>query len=135
MGLYRAQGYGEAKSKQAYISQIASETEVFVQIESKLAVEKIEEIFDNPITGYFLGPYDLSASIGKPAEFNAEEFLQLEQKVLETAKKFDIQRGIHIVEPDPKLIADKVRIGYDTIAYSVDFRMLDVMARQPFKDA
>ena len=75
MGLYRAQGYGEAKSKQAYISQIASEIEVFVQIESKLAVEKIEEIFDNPITGYFLGPYDLSASIGKPAEFNAEEFL------------------------------------------------------------
>ncbi len=135
MGLYRAQGYGEAKSKQTYISQIASEIEVFVQIESKLAVEKIEEIFDNPITGYFLGPYDLSASIGKPAEFNAEEFLQLEQKVLETAKKFDIQRGIHIVEPDPKLIADKVRIGYDTIAYSVDFRMLDVMARQPFKDA
>ena len=61
--------------------------------------------------------------------------MQLEQKVLETAKKFDIQRGIHIVEPDPKLIADKVGIGYDTIAYSVDFRMLDVMARQPFKDA
>ena len=48
-------------------------------------------------------------------------------KSLRDSKKFDIQRGIHIVEPDPKLIADKVRIGYDTIAYSVDFRMLDVM--------
>ena len=36
MGLYRAQGYGEVKSKQAYISQIASEIEVFVQVESKL---------------------------------------------------------------------------------------------------
>ena len=64
MGLYRAQGYGDEEMKMEYIKSTSRDIELFVNIESKEAVENIDEIFASDISGYFLGPYDLSASIG-----------------------------------------------------------------------
>ena len=49
------------------------------------------------------------------------------------AKKYKIYCGFHQVEPEPKSIDALSKKGFSMIAYSVDFRMLDVMARSPFK--
>ena len=44
MGLYRAQGYGDEEMKMEYIKSTSRDIELFVNIESKEAVENIDEI-------------------------------------------------------------------------------------------
>ena len=134
MGLYRAQGYGDKDKKEKYINDDAEQIELYLNIESREAVENIESIFDSDITGYFLGPYDLSASIGSPGKFDTLEFIDLEKKIMRVAEKYNIKRGIHVVEPSKKELIEKQSLGYDMIAFSVDIRMLDYAAKIPFKD-
>ena len=134
MGLYRAQGYGDKDKKEKYINDDAEQIELYLNIESREAVENIESIFDSDITGYFLGPYDLSASIGSPGKFDTLEFIDLEKKIMRAAEKYNIKRGIHVVEPSKKDLIEKQSLGYDMIAFSVDIRMLDYVARIPFRD-
>ena len=134
MGLYRAQGYGDKDKKEKYLNHDAEQIELYFNIESREAVENIESIFDSDITGYFLGPYDLSASIGSPGKFDTLEFIDLEKKIMRAAEKYNIKRGIHVVEPSKKDLIEKQSLGYDMIAFSVDIRMLDYVARIPFRD-
>ena len=134
MGLYRAQGYGDEEMKMEYIKSTSRDIELFVNIESKEAVENIDEIFASDISGYFLGPYDLSASIGSPGKFETIEFIDMEKKILKAAKKHNVSKGIHVVEPNIESFNQKVSDGYELIAFSVDFRMLETTARKPFKD-
>ena len=92
MGLYRAQGYGDKDKKNKYINDEADKIELYLNIESKEAVENIDSIFDSDIAGYFLGPYDLSASIGSPGKFDTLEFIDLEKKILRAAEKNNIKK-------------------------------------------
>ena len=106
---------------------------MFFQIESKIALDNLDEIFSLPINGCFIGPYDLSLSLGDPGNFTSREFKKAEKKIIDYAKKYKIYCGFHQVEPEPKSINALLKKGFSMIAYSVDFRMLDVMARSPFK--
>ena len=135
MGLARAQGYGEEKKKSKYIFEDAKDIEVYFQIESVIAAKNISDIFSLPINGYFIGPYDLSASMGTPGKFETKEFLDLEKEIIDTAKKNQISAGYHLVEPDINKLDELVNFGYNLIAYSVDIRMLDHQANRPFKDS
>ena len=132
MGLARAQGYGESVAKENYIQNTSKEIDLYIQLESKEALEHLDAMFSQDINGYMIGPYDLSASMGIPGDFTNPDFIAAENSILEVAKKYDIKRGYHIVEPDLEQLNLRQSQGYNFIAFSVDFRMLDVMARQPF---
>ena len=68
VGLARAQKYGNAF--EAYYNWQESNVMVIVQIEHIDAVDNIEAIFSvQGISGYIVGPYDLSASMGIPGDF------------------------------------------------------------------
>ncbi len=133
MGLSRAQGYGEIDKKNNYINELSNQIELYIQIESEDALPNLDNLFSKDINGYIIGPYDLSASMNIPGDFANARFKEVEELILDTAKKYDIKRGCHIVEPDEEELNTKIANGYNFIAYSVDFRMLDVMARKPFK--
>ena len=132
MGLARAQGYGEEAAKIEYINKASKHIEIYAQIESVTGIENIDSILSQDINGYFIGPYDLSASLGSPGEFNSPEFLSAEEIILNAAKKHQIKSGYHLVEPQPKQIQALHEKGYEMIAFSVDIRMLDLSARLPF---
>ena len=53
----------EKQKKKKYISADAKNIEVYFQIETIEAAKNISDIFSLPINGYFIGPYDLSASM------------------------------------------------------------------------
>lgn len=133
MGLGRAQGYGEQEEKNRYIKNFSNEVELYIQIESERSLENLDDIFSQKIDGYIIGPYDLSASMGIAGDFKNSKFIEAEKRILEKAKKYDIKRGYHIVEPDLEELDLQISKGYNLIAYSVDFRMLDVIARKPFE--
>ena len=132
MGLARAQGYGENLAKKDYISEETNQIEVYAQIESTKGLKNCKEIFSQNIKGYFIGPYDLSASLNNPGAFDTDEFYDAEKAILSAAKEENIKCGYHLVEPEIDQIRALQGKGYDMIAFSVDIRMLDISARLPF---
>jgi 2-keto-3-deoxy-L-rhamnonate aldolase RhmA len=128
VGLHRAQGYGHEFLE--YFESAQRNLVVVVQIESNSAVQNIEKIVAvDGIDAVMIGPYDLSADLGVPGEFDSERFVQSVKKVTQAARNAKIATGIHVVEPDPTVIESSLEDGHSFLVYSVDMRILDVGAR------
>ena len=123
VGLARAQNYGTGFREYRKISE--PKTKVIIQIEHIDAVTHIDEIFSvSGIYGYFIGPYDLSASLGKPGDFECKEVIEVLETVKEAGIKHQIRAGYHVVEPDPQEVLNKKKEGYTIIAVSTDMLFL-----------
>lgn len=128
VGLARAQGYGT--NLESYMKWLKDESIIIVQIEDIRAVDNLEEIFSvTNIDGYIIGPYDLSASMGIPGEFDNPKFIDVVNKIKSTASQCKVCCGIHIIEPKPEELEKRIDDGYRFLAYSLDIRMLDVSCK------
>lgn len=134
MGLARAQGYGATEIREKYLNYDSNNIEIYFQIESYKAIENIDKIFSLPITGYFIGPYDLSASLGDPGNFTSDVFMEAEKKTMLEAEKYSLQKGYHLVEPNFEDLKTLKKRGYNKIAFSVDIRMIESISKLPFKN-
>ena len=129
MGLARAQGYGATVTE--YIEKQRTEITVIAQIEHVDALEEIHEILQVPgLNGFMIGPYDLSASLGVPGEFNHPLYLDAIRHINEAGVAAGCPTGMHIVEPDLEALDAALESGYTFIAFGVDMRMLDLAARR-----
>ena len=94
-------------------------------IETTKGIENIDEILDvDGLDAIIIGPYDLSASIGKTAQFHSSEFLNALDKIFNSARAKKIPLGIHIVEASYKELQTRIDEGYQFIAFSMDSVML-----------
>ena len=87
------------------------------------------------IDGFIIGPYDLSASIGVPGQFDHPDFLNAVKRINIFTEKMDILRGIHIIEPNVGELNGCIEQGYRFIGYSLDIRMIDVASRSAIENA
>ncbi|NDA62392.1 MAG: 2,4-dihydroxyhept-2-ene-1,7-dioic acid aldolase [Chitinophagia bacterium] len=132
VGLARAQGYGTKFLE--YVEWQKKSPIVFVQIEDQAALPEIHKIFKVPgVTGFLIGPYDLSCSLGIPGEFKNKKYIKTVKTILKAGANARCPAGMHIVEPDLTQLKKVIQEGYKIIAYSVDFRMLDQAARAGVK--
>ena len=131
VGLARAQGYGASfKDYLSWQSDISDGPIVIVQIEHIDAVANLEKILGvSGVDAFIVGPYDLSCSMGIPGQFDHPEFKQTMDRVINIGNEEGAISGLHIVEPDITKLEETISLGYKFIAYSVDIRMLDVIAR------
>ena len=128
VGLGKAQGYGPGFRD--YLHWQKDGPVVIVQIEDYKAVEQIEEILAVPgVDGFFVGPYDLSCSLGIPGEFENPLFLETMEKIRATGERLQRPSGVHLVEPSTEALQKAIQEGYRIIAYSVDTRILDATMR------
>jgi 2-dehydro-3-deoxyglucarate aldolase len=128
VGLGRAQGYGVRFAE--YLKWQVREVVVIAQIEHHSAVKEIDSILAvDGVDGFIVGPYDLSCSMGIPGQFDRPEFVAALEKIKLGGVRAHKPGGLHIVEPDPERLAQAEAEGYLFNAYSVDFRFLDVSAR------
>ena len=128
-GLARAQGYGARFED--YLAWQREHSLVIVQIEHINAVNCLESILSvEGVDAYFVGPYDLSGSLGIPGQFDHPEFLKAMDRIPEIAKKCGIPGGVHIVEPDAEQLKKRIEQGNQFIAYGADIRMLDTVCRE-----
>ena len=137
VGLARAQGYGVALDE--YVRNANRDGLLMVQIEHIDAVKNIDEILSVPgIDGTFIGPYDLSLSMGLAGQLQHPDVEVAKQHVLEATKTHGLAPGIHLVHPDTA--AEDLRkcaeLGYRFIALGTDIlflgdscRSLHTMAR------
>ncbi|MCF7894495.1 MAG: 2,4-dihydroxyhept-2-ene-1,7-dioic acid aldolase [Candidatus Omnitrophica bacterium] len=123
VGLARAQNYGLGFKE--YKERKQNKIKIIIQIEHVKAVDNIEEIFaEKNIYGYFVGPYDLSASLGKAGEFEDKKVLESLERVKAAGIKYGIMSGYHVIEPDKDLIKRKKSEGYTIIGISLDMLFL-----------
>lgn len=117
VGLSRCNGWG--KSFDAYLDGFAP---VLVpQIETRAGVSAAGAIAAlDAVDALFLGPYDLSASLGQRGDFSTPEFGAAVRSVRETCAALGKAAGIHQVEPDPVALRARIDEGFGFIAYGTD---------------
>jgi len=135
-GLARAQDYG--MTFDAYVRDANDSSLLFVQIEHAQAVRNIDDILSVPgIDGTFIGPYDLSLSMGLPGQLHHPEVESAKQAVLEATMAHGLIPGIHLVHPDTA--AEEMRtcvgLGYRFIALGTDILFLGDFSRKLSIDA
>lgn len=129
VGLARAQKYGAGFED--YKKWLNESSVLIAQIEHIDAVNNLEEILTmEELDGYIIGPYDLSASLGVPGDFQHPDFLSAMKKIEDAITKYNKPGGLHIVEPDPEKLKEVIAKKLRFIAYSVDIRMIDVSCRK-----
>jgi 2-dehydro-3-deoxyglucarate aldolase len=129
VGLARAQGYGF--DFEDYRDVKSKEIKLIVQIEHIDALNDLEEIIQlDGVDGTFIGPYDLSGSMGKPGQYDDEEVKGALRKYEAIAKKYNKLIGFHVVPPNYKLVEEKINLGYNFIAFSFDAYFLGTKIRE-----
>lgn len=125
VGLARAQGYGERFAE--YVEHANDSTLLIVQIEHVDAVRNIEKILEvDGIDGTFIGPYDLSMSMGLPGQLDHPDIAGAKKRVLDATRARGLAAGIHLVHPDRAAsdITATIAAGYQFIALGTDILFL-----------
>ncbi len=117
VGIARAQGYGE--KFQDYVASANHDIAVVIQIEHIDAVANIDEILAVAgIDSLFVGPYDLSASMGKTGLTTDPAVQKAIAKVKEAATRVNIPLGIF--GPTTEAVNPYIQEGYTLIALGID---------------
>lgn len=94
---------------------------IIAMIETKEGLEWIDEILQvKKLDGIFVGPYDLSASLGIIGDFKSKKFNYSIKKIIVSSKKYKKTLGIHVVENSNKELKNYISKGFKFIAYSMD---------------
>jgi len=94
---------------------------VIAMIETKEALENLDDIIGTEgIDAIFIGPSDLSLSLGYPAEFNNEDPFIMEtiEHIVKTTKKYGKYIGLYNTDLDYAL--KMVKLGFDYVTISND---------------
>ena len=124
VGLYRAQMHGI--DFENYISSFNENIKILAQVETQKGSDFIEQIINHPlINGIFIGPYDLSASLGFPGDFESEKFKLYFNKILSAAKQMpdDFSLGYHLVHFESEEFKKLIEYGFNYIAVSTDIQL------------
>ena len=128
VGLSRAQHYGIGFD--SYKEWVQSESVVIAQIEHIDAVNNLEGILNvEGIDGIIVGPYDLSASMGKPGQFEDEDVKSVLKRIDEITLAKGKPLGFHVIASDHTKVVEKLDKGYSFLAFSLDFFFLGDKAR------
>lgn len=117
VGVSRANGYGYGVGP--YVARANEETAVIVQAEHIDAVRQIEEIVKVPgLDAIFVGPYDLSASMGKVGQLDDPEVVAAVAHVAKTALAAGLALGYFATSPSA--VAPRIAEGFTLLACGVD---------------
>lgn len=107
--------------KEQYFEQ-ANQSIVILQVEGVEGIQNLDAILE--VSGFdilFIGPYDLSQSIGKPGQVDSSEVLNLMQQIAAKAKAKGILLGAF---SDTMARNQSLKNeGFNYIAYSVDLNI------------
>lgn len=123
-------GHETDQGTKAWFEECNEKELLIPQCETVGCLDQIEEIMAlDGIDGIFVGPYDLSASMGIPAEFDSPRFLEAIKRIIRAVKaagKFGI-----IYVDDETTAAQRYALGYNSVTIQLDstvyFRALNKM--------
>lgn len=117
VGLARAHGYGQGFRE--YLSRANDEIAVIVQAEHARAIDNIEAIVRVPgVDAVLVGPYDLSASLGKMGQLDDPAVVAAIRRVTDVCRAAGMPLGYFGVTA--AAVAPYVALGYTLIVAGVD---------------
>ncbi|GAI32108.1 unnamed protein product, partial [marine sediment metagenome] len=132
VGLARAQKYGQGFNE--YKEEVNEQSTVIVQIEHIEAVSNLSEILSVPgVDAFFIGPYDLSASLGIQGDFTNLKMVAAVERIHTISKQLNKASGIHIIQPDKGELKRRLEEGFKFIALSLDSVYLGNGCREMLK--
>ncbi len=97
----------------------------FAMIETKQAVENLDEILSVPsLTGIYIGPADMSSSYGMPPKFDVREDPVLSNIKLISAKAKEYGKIAGIHNGSTGYAKEMIDIGYRLVTILSDFRVM-----------
>lgn len=129
-GACRADQYGGI-SFQKFAASANEDTMLAVQIESKEAVDHLDDILNaaqQSVDVFFIGPADLSQSLGVPGQFTAPVLWETIRSVVKQIRSRGYTVGIHT--PDARLIKELTEMGIQYVTYSFDIGFLAEGAKE-----
>ena len=123
VGFCRANSYGLRLDDEC--GRANNEVFLAVQIEHIDAVRNVDAILSVPgIDAAFIGPYDLTASMGITGQFEHPDYLAARAVILAACHRHGVAPGIHVVAPSVDQVKARIAEGYRFIGYSLDITML-----------
>ncbi len=118
-------GLGFDVSLQEYLRVAHDPTMALVQIETRAALDHLDEIFSVPgIDGVFVGPIDLAISLGLDPDSDSRdpEFRRAVEEILSAAKAAGLPAGIYCSSPDAA--AQRIQQGFVMVNVASDVGVL-----------
>lgn len=128
VGFGRSHDYGFQFDE--YMETANQETFICVQIEHVTAVDNLDDILVvDGINAAFIGPYDLTSSMGITAQFEHPDYLDAIKTIVRKCDEYGVLPGIHVVQPSPDEVLDRIKEGFKMIGYSLDITMIGAASR------
>ena len=104
----------------AYVEKVNRGNMAIANIESVPAMNRLEELLSvSGLDAVFIGPHDLSVSLGHPEEYDHPEFETAVKKIIQIARGKGLAAGIHFsLEPERQI--KWVKEGANMIIHSFD---------------
>lgn len=97
------------------------EIPIILQIEHISAIQELDAILDvEGVDGLFIGPLDLTGSMGYTGQMDHPEVVEALQVFRDTCRRRNCTAGIHIVHPNQDNINQTIKEGYNLIALGLD---------------
>lgn len=127
LGGERAQKWGLGVDE--YIASANDELILMPMIEHKDAVSAIDDILSIPgLDHFFIGPGDLSSSLGHLGQWDTAETAAAIEHVLSRAKVHGVTAGIYAVNPDDT--RKRIEQGFKIIAIGSDLALMGKQIRR-----
>lgn len=120
----------------AYIAGANDELAMIMQIEHRDAIANLDAILEvDGVDGLFIGPLDLSGSMGITGQMEHPEMVGALQRFRSACGTHETAAGIHVVRPTAESIRQALADGYTLLALGLDNVFLDESARACLKAA
>lgn len=121
VGLARAQCHGLESDE--YLRTANEKLSVILQIEHRVGVANLDSILEvTGIDGIIIGPYDLSASFGKPGQIDDPEVLKAIETIRTKCMDKKIPHGIFTMSDD--LGSKYLQEGFQLVCLGIDIQFL-----------
>lgn len=122
-GFSRANRYG-ADFHDA-VAEANDEIAVIVQIEHKDAIANLDAILSTEgVDGAFIGPMDLSGSMGLTGQFDHPDVVAALDAFLAACRDHGVAAGMHVIRPTGQAVRDCIGRGYTLLALGLDVTLL-----------
>lgn len=133
LAMPRAAHYG-SMGIDAYFQKSRAETLVVAQCESAAGLEKLEEVAEVPeVDVIFLGPFDLSHSLGIPGQVDDPRIKDAERRVVEICEAHGKAAGIFAVNGEAA--AERAAQGFRYITIAMEAMFLSSAAKAALETA